>query len=57
MSQRLRKKYSDREGCRSGEISVGFVNHYYLHRFIAEEGESFAARNYYTRLPTLVLLF
>ena len=33
----------------SGEIEVGFVNHYYLHRFIAEEGESFAARNYYTR--------
>ncbi len=33
----------------AGEISVGFVNHYYLHRFIAEEGESFAARNYYTR--------
>jgi iron(III) transport system substrate-binding protein len=25
------------------------VNHYYLHRFIAEQGESFAARNYYTR--------
>lgn len=33
----------------AGEIEVGFVNHYYLHRFIAEEGESFAARNYYTR--------
>ncbi len=33
----------------AGEIDVGFVNHYYLHRFIAEEGESFAARNYYTR--------
>jgi iron(III) transport system substrate-binding protein len=33
----------------TGEIEVGFVNHYYLHRFIAEEGESFAARNYYTR--------
>ena len=33
----------------AGEIEVGFVNHYYLHRFIAEEGESFSARNYYTR--------
>ena len=33
----------------AGEVEVGFVNHYYLHRFIAEEGESFAARNYYTR--------
>ena len=32
-----------------GEVEIGFVNHYYLHRFIAEEGESFAARNYYTR--------
>ena len=33
----------------AGEIEVGFVNHYYLHRFIEEHGESFAARNYYTR--------
>lgn len=32
----------------SGEILVGFVNHYYLHRFLAEEGDGFAARNYYT---------
>ena len=24
------------------------MNHYYLHRFLAEEGEGFAARNYYT---------
>ena len=31
------------------EIDVGFVNHYYLHRFLAEEGEGFGARNYYTR--------
>ncbi len=29
-----------------GEIDVGFVNHYYLFRFLAEEGESFSARNY-----------
>lgn len=33
----------------SGEIDVGFVNHYYLHRFLAEEGESFGARNYHPR--------
>ncbi|MEE8370041.1 MAG: iron ABC transporter substrate-binding protein, partial [Dehalococcoidia bacterium] len=31
----------------AGEIDVGFVNHYYLYRFLAEEGESFSARNYY----------
>ena len=31
----------------AGEIDVGFVNHYYLFRFLAEEGESFSARNYY----------
>ena len=28
-----------------GEVSVGFVNHYYLYRFIAEHGEKFPARN------------
>jgi iron(III) transport system substrate-binding protein len=31
----------------AGEIDVGLVNHYYLHRFLAEEGESFGARNYH----------
>ena len=31
----------------NGEIDVGFVNHYYLHQFLAEEGEGFGARNYY----------
>jgi len=31
-----------------GEIDAGFVNHYYLSRFLAEQGESFPARNYYT---------
>ena len=30
-----------------GEVDVGFVNHYYVPRFIAEEGEGFGARNYY----------
>ena len=33
----------------TGEIDVGFVNHYYLHRFLAERGESFQARNYHLR--------
>jgi iron(III) transport system substrate-binding protein len=31
----------------AGEVQVGFVNHYYLYRFIAEEGVAFAARNYF----------
>jgi iron(III) transport system substrate-binding protein len=30
-----------------GEIDVGFVNHYYLYRFLAEHGDSFSARNYH----------
>ena len=29
-----------------GEVDVGFTNHYYLFRFLAEEGEGFGARNY-----------
>ena len=32
----------------AGEIAIGFVNHYYLHRFLAEQGERFEARNHYT---------
>jgi len=31
----------------AGEIDLGFVNHYYLHRFIAEQGEEFGARNHH----------
>ena len=31
----------------AGEIDVGLVNHYYLYRFLAEEGDAFPARNYY----------
>lgn len=31
-----------------GEIHVGFVNHYYLHRFLAEQGEKFPVRNHHT---------
>ena len=33
----------------TGEIDVGFVNHYYLYRFLAERGPSFPVRNYHTR--------
>lgn len=31
-----------------GEVDLGLVNHYYLNRFLAEEGEDFPARNHYT---------
>jgi iron(III) transport system substrate-binding protein len=31
----------------NGEIDVGFVNHYYLYRFIAEGGAGFKARNHF----------
>ena len=39
------------EAVAAGEISVGLVNHYYLYRFLAEQGEAFTARNYYFRTP------
>ncbi len=35
------------EAVAAGEISVGLTNHYYLYRFLAEQGEDFSARNYY----------
>jgi iron(III) transport system substrate-binding protein len=31
----------------AGEVQVAFLNHYYLYRFLAEEGDDFKARNYY----------
>ena len=31
----------------AGEIDVAFLNHYYLFRFLEEQGEGFGARNYY----------
>ena len=31
----------------AGEIDIGLVNHYYLHRFLQEEGDAFGARNYH----------
>ncbi len=35
------------EAVASGEVDVGFVNHYYLFRALEEQGEDFGARNYY----------
>ncbi len=35
------------ESVGAGEIDAGLVNHYYLHRFLAEQGETFPARNYF----------
>lgn len=31
----------------AGEIDAGLVNHYYLYRFLSEEGEEFQARNFF----------
>ncbi|HEY5625035.1 MAG TPA: iron ABC transporter substrate-binding protein [Dehalococcoidia bacterium] len=36
------------EGVANGEVDVAFVNHYYLFRFLEEEGDGFKARNNYT---------
>ena len=37
------------EGVASGEIQVGFVNHYYLFQLLRERGEGVEARNYYPK--------
>jgi len=37
------------EGVASGEIEVGFVNHYYLFRALKEQGQDLPARNYYLK--------
>jgi len=39
------------EAASKGEIDVGFVNHYYLYKFVLDkaEGDQFAARNYHPR--------
>ncbi|HEY5595967.1 MAG TPA: iron ABC transporter substrate-binding protein [Candidatus Bipolaricaulota bacterium] len=37
------------EAVGKGEIDVGMVNHYYLFRFLATEGDRFPARNYHPR--------
>ncbi|MPZ23407.1 MAG: extracellular solute-binding protein [Dehalococcoidia bacterium] len=35
------------EAVASGEVDVGFVNHYYLFQFLEEAGDGFGARNHY----------
>jgi iron(III) transport system substrate-binding protein len=35
------------QGAANGEVDVGFVNHYYVARFMEEAGEGFGARNHY----------
>jgi iron(III) transport system substrate-binding protein len=35
------------EAVASGEIDIGFVNHYYLYRYLSEQGEGFKARNHF----------
>jgi iron(III) transport system substrate-binding protein len=35
------------EAVANGDIDAGFVNHYYLYRFLSEQGETFTARNHF----------
>ena len=35
------------EGVARGDVDVAFVNHYYLYRFLAEQGDDFSARNHF----------
>ena len=37
------------EAVASGEVDIGFVNHYYLFRKLEEQGEGFPVRNYYLK--------
>ena len=36
-------------GVGTGEVEIGFPNHYYLYAFLRDKGESFPVRNYYLR--------
>jgi iron(III) transport system substrate-binding protein len=35
------------EAVAAGEVDIGLTNHYYLYRFLREQGESFGARNHF----------
>ncbi|MCZ7665164.1 MAG: iron ABC transporter substrate-binding protein [Thermoleophilia bacterium] len=41
------------EAVGNGEIDAGFVNHYYLFRFLKERGDAFPARNYFFPGPDI----
>lgn len=37
------------EAVGAGEVDIGLTNHYYLYRFLREQGEGFGARNHFLR--------